>query len=221
MASSDYTSLRSFMQLQSNNDGKPKRFNVPMNSSCSNNNNCVGTVGVPGPTGPTGKIGPSLFNFNQLTNSGATIMYPSGNSIVKIADGNQPDIIVTSESYTNSYLSFSVGSVYTLSTVGITFDSGVSCFFAFNFDQYGNLYVKYNGTQQQVETAGNINTTSVYAIYLTSTIVEFYKNNVLLINTVIRSDQNISGKAYFSLDTINATIKNISFYTVYTAYLNV
>ena len=98
MASSDYTSLRSFMQLQSNNDGKPKRFNVPMNSSCSNNNNCVGTVGVPGPTGPTGKIGPSLFNFNQLTNSGATIMYPSGNSIVKIADGNQPDIIVTSES---------------------------------------------------------------------------------------------------------------------------
>ena len=97
MSSSDYTALRSFMQISANN-GKPTRFNVPVNATNTITVGGTGIVGIAGPTGPTGTNGPSLFNLKNITSSDESINYPVGNYIVKIANSGNTDIIINEES---------------------------------------------------------------------------------------------------------------------------
>ena len=182
MSSSDYTALRSFMQISANN-GKPTRFNVPVNATNTITVGGTGIVGIAGPTGPTGMIGPSLFNLKNITNSSESINYPIGNSIVKIADSGNTDIIITVESYRECYLSFSVGELYAATSVGITYDNGNSMYYGFNFDQYGNINIKNGSNQINIEN--QVFSTDVYSMYITATNVSFFNNNVLLNNGII------------------------------------
>jgi hypothetical protein len=204
MSSSDYTALRSFMQINANN-GKPTRFNVPVNATNTITVGGTGIVGIAGPTGPTGTNGPSLFNLKNITNSASSIHYPVGNSIVKIADSGNTDVIITAESYKECYLSFSVGELYAATSIGLTYDNGNSMYYGFNFDQYGNVNIKNGSNQIRIEN--QVFSTDVYSMYITSSTISFYNNNVLLTNGVInRTDSFSNSNAYFSLSKINSSI---------------
>jgi len=211
MSSSDYTALRSFMQLKGSN-GKPSRFNVPINNANVLNGG-TGIIGSPGPTGPTGIIGPSLFNFVQKTDSGTSIIYPKGNSISKILYPGTTDVIITAEAYNECYLSFSVGEIYAALSVGITYDNGISPYYGFNFDQYGKMFIKIGDNQQY--NASEVFSSDIYSMYVTLTSVSFFKNNVLLIDIVNRTDSFVSGNAFFSLIKTDSIISNISFYSLF------
>ena len=201
MSSSDYTSLRRVMQINSNcSNGKPKYFDVPVNINCNQEVGPTGPPGSIGLNGPTGVAGPALFTFFPITNNVNSITYPTGNSIKKITDTVGPDMLLSKESYNQALLSFSVGDNIMLQSVGITFDNGLTMYYGFNIDQYSKLYVKDNATQSVFYDP--ILTSDVFAIDILSDYVYFYKNGTLL-KKVTRVDNQANFKGFFGLDSIN------------------